>query len=373
MHRSGGVGCVDHRVGRGGARPGLGNLKNAADEGAGDLAATHIAGDGDAQGGDIDDGELALEKEAGADANAIDHAGELETGRALESGDGGGEKDVEVAGVVFDVGPLEADGVDLDGQPLGPLEAGAIGTADADGDAEAFGGVGGVTGFEVAVAGDVEVTGGAAEFDGADLNIGGELAEDGERAAAGGASIEVEADGAQLQEAAELHAEGVGLEDEAVDFTVGEGEIDAEGLGVLGAVGVAVVGGVAINDGGGEGAAAGEEFSAAGGEEDGAVKGRDGGTGEVEREVGDADAKVVELKNGADADLLTGGGAGGGIGAGGSGGSGGDGAAVDDLGLAEGEAVAAHDETGDEGVVGVQRLGVVGGDLAGEVDSREDN
>ena len=163
-HRGGAVEAVDHRA------VGV-QLDDAADQAGGDLPAEHVALERDADRGDVDDRELALQEQADIDLDAFDGAGEFEPGHALQAGDRRRQREHEVGRVVLDVAPGDADLGDLDRQPGRPLEAGAVGRADGEEHAEAG------LGDESAVAQEGEVAALATNHQRADGHLGPHRAE----------------------------------------------------------------------------------------------------------------------------------------------------------------------------------------------------
>ena len=171
----------------------------------------------------------------------------------------------EVGGVLLDVGPLDADRLDLDRQEARPLERAPGGRADAEEDAEAG------LGDEAAVAGEGEVLGLPADLERADLDRGADRGEGDEVLIGAGVEVEVEVARRERQEAAQADRQRVDVSDEVGDLPVREHERQPHRFGIDGAVGVEL--GAAVGDRGGHRLAR-QQRGPAGGEEDRAVERR---------------------------------------------------------------------------------------------------
>ena len=343
-------------------------LQDAADEPGVEVATEQLALHGDADRGDVDDRELALEQQLGRDLDALDGAGERQALDPLDLRHGQRQGQDEVVGVVLDVRPLDADGVDVDRQPLRPLEAAARGRADGQEDPEA--------GLrpEAAIAQEREVARLAAELERADLHQRADRLERDQLLIGGGAGVESQVRGRQRDEAAQVNDQGVDLELERIHPPVREGQLQPDGLVVRAAVRVHVVGGLPVRDRGGDRPAR-EEPGAAGGDEDRAVEDDRAFRVEIHLEVVDADPDVVELQEAAERDgALTGR-------RGHERAAGGVFASERELGGADREAVAANDQARNQAaarVVGAERHAatrarVERSDLALDAEFREED
>ncbi len=272
-------------------------LEDAAHQAGVDLPAEQVALDANGDRVDRDDGELALGEQRRLDLDALDRARDLQARQAGDRRDARRQGEDEVLGVVLDVVPLDADGVDPDGQERRPLEAVAGRRPDAQEDAEAL------LRLERAVAHEREVARLAGDLQAADLHLRADRLERDELLVVVGAGVELDLPRGQRHERAERDLERVDLELEAVDLAAAERQLQADRLGVLQALGVEVVGGLAVADRRRD-RAAGQELHAAGGHEDRAVELDLAADRHVE--VADADADVVELEDVAEADLRVG-------------------------------------------------------------------
>ena len=279
VDRRGGVEVADQRTARV-------ELEDAADERRLEIAAEELALHRHADRGDVDDRELAAREPADVDHHAFDRAGELEAGDALDAGDGDRQRQLEVARIGLDVGPGDADLVDVDRQPARPHEAVAARRADGEEHAEAL------LGDEGAVAEEGEIAAFAADHQAADLHFGADGAEAHQFLVRRRRSVEVEVARRQREERAEGDAQRVGTEDEALDVAVLKGETGAERFGVRVARPVRD----ARRDG-----LAGQELRAAGGDKDLSAEVDRGAEGHAE--VGDAQAQIVELQQPGETDL----------------------------------------------------------------------
>ena len=245
---------------------------------------------------DVGDRELAVEQLAHVDLDARDGAGELQAGDALQARHAGRKRQHEVGRIVLDVGPLDADRVDADRQPRRPLEAAARGRADAEEHPEAR------LGDEGAVAEEGEVAALAADDERADLHLGPDGAEADQLLVGCRTGVEEQIAPGQREEAPELDAERVELEDEALDRAVLELQLQLQRLGVRDATHLAGLGRQAVADHRVDRAAL-EEPGAARGDEDRAVEVAEvDAAAEFDLEVGDPDAQVVELEDAAEGD-----------------------------------------------------------------------
>ena len=337
-HWRGGVEAVDHR--------GIGiELDDAADQPGVDLAAEHLALELDADRGDVDDRELALEQQADVDLDPFDGARELEPVHALQAGHRRRQSQHEVGRVVLDVAPGDADLGDPDRQPGRPLEAGTGGRPDADEYPEAG------LGDKSAIAQEGEVARFAAEHQRADGDLGADRTETHQFFVGRRRGVDGDVGRLQGQHRTERDPDGVGAEDEALDLAVFELQAEADRFSVRHPrrdVGLARQ--TVADDR--RHRLARQEPGAARGEEDGAVEIDLLAEGDLE--VGHADAQVVEFEDAGDADLAAA--------ARGLRGVGGAAARlVDQHGLADVEAVLVDDQAGT----------VVGVDLALDAELRE--
>ena len=111
-------------------------LDNATDEPGLDLTAEQVALQRYADGSNVHDWELSPGQPADVNYDALDAPGEFQTFHTLDAGDRGRQGQLEVGRIRLDIPPGDADLGDVDGQPLGPLEAAAVGRADTQEDAE---------------------------------------------------------------------------------------------------------------------------------------------------------------------------------------------------------------------------------------------